>query len=82
MKRYSKTCFGNIGMACEKNILLNIILFLPLDFLLGCKKKFIIGFLLSVVIEIVQYTGMLGFCELDDVLSNTVGTEFKYFSGD
>ena len=64
-----------------KSIFLNIILFLPLGYLLGCKKKIIIGLFLSVTIEVVQYIGMLGFCELDDVLNNTVGTVFGYFIG-
>lgn len=33
----------------------------------------LIGFCLSCGIEVVQYFGRLGYCELDDVLNNTIG---------
>ena len=32
------------------------------------------GFLLSCGIELIQYYGRLGYCELDDALNNTIGT--------
>lgn len=80
-ERIFKGLFWEYRNGMWKSILLNIILFLPLGYLLGCKKKIIIGLFLSVIIEVVQYIGMLGFCELDDVLNNTVGTVLGYFVG-
>lgn len=56
------------------NILLNMLLFLPLGFLLGNKKGIIVGFFISLGIEVTQYIELLGFCKIDDVLNNTIGT--------
>lgn len=36
-------------------------------------EGFLIGFCLSCGIEAVQYYGNLGYCELDDILNNTIG---------
>lgn len=55
------------------DIRLNIFLFIPLGFLIGGRKGFMIGFVLSVTIEVAQYFGRIGYCELDDVLHNTIG---------
>lgn len=60
------------------NIFLNMFLFMPLGFITGSKKGVLLGFLLSVVIEITQYIGNFGYCEVDDVLNNTVGTVAGY----
>lgn len=58
-------------------IVLNILLFIPLGFLLrsitDSWKTIVCGFLLSVLIELTQYWFSLGSCELDDVLNNTLG---------
>jgi lipopolysaccharide/colanic/teichoic acid biosynthesis glycosyltransferase len=58
-------------------IVLNILLFIPLGFLLrsitDSWKTIVCGFLLSVLIELTQYWFRLGSCELDDVLNNTLG---------
>ena len=56
------------------DIWLNILLFFPLGFLIGGWKGLIFGFILSCGIELTQYFGHLGYCELDDVLNNTIGT--------
>ena len=57
-----------------------MLLFMPLGFLFlaASKKGVLLGFLLSVVIEITQYIEILGYCEIDDVLDNTVGTVVGY----
>lgn len=57
------------------DIVLNILLFIPLGFLLGRKgwKAILFGFLLSAFIELAQYVFLLGYCEADDVLNNTIG---------
>lgn len=59
------------------DILINILLFIPLGFLLGIStnswKSIVYGFLLSTFIEISQYMFLLGYCQADDVLNNTIG---------
>lgn len=56
-----------------KDIALNIILFIPLGFIIGGWRGIAVGFFLSCGIESVQYFTRLGYCELDDVLNNTIG---------
>ena len=55
------------------DIWLNTLLFIPLGFLIGGWKGLLYGLLLSCGIELIQYYGRFGYCELDDVLNNTVG---------
>lgn len=50
------------------NIRLNILLFIPLGFLIGGWKGVVIGFALSCGIEMLQYVCRTGFCEIDDIL--------------
>lgn len=52
---------------------MNILMFVPLGFLIGGWKGIIICFIFSCLIELTQYIGCLGFCELDDMLNNTIG---------
>lgn len=59
------------GMCSD--IRLNILLFIPLGLLIGGWRVLLIGFCLSCGIEAVQYYGNLGYCELDDILNNTIG---------
>lgn len=70
--------FWEIEMGYWIDIRINILLFLPLGFLLGTVtdnwRIVLFGFILSVFIEILQYVLALGWCQLDDVLNNTVGT--------
>ena len=55
------------------NILMNILLFVPFGFLIGGWKGVVAGFFISCSIEMIQFLGRLGFCELDDVMNNTIG---------
>ena len=62
-------------------ILNNIWLFVPLGAVLyspGHKFTWIYAVLLSVWIELIQYETGLGLCEVDDVISNTLGTLIGY----
>lgn len=69
-----------------RNILLNILLFVPLGFLLPfysdkLKKLYrvvLIGFALTVVIEVLQYITKKGIVEADDIFNNTLGTALGY----
>ena len=69
-----------------RNLILNIWMFVPLGFLLpmGIRKmrRFwktaLCGFVVTVVIEILQYLTQRGMFEWDDVLNNTVGAMIGY----
>ena len=64
-----------------KEIILNVLLYVPLGYLLPFvwpkieKKRIIvlIGFLCSSLTEAVQYFFQIGWCELDDIVGNTLG---------
>lgn len=73
--RIVKGLFWEIRMGFWWDIALNILLFIPLGFLVGNKgwKTVLFGFLLSASIELTQYVFLLGYCEADDVLNNTIG---------
>lgn len=57
-----------------RDIVLNILLFVPLGVISGRWGTVAFGFVLSVSIELIQYIFCLGQCEVDDVLHNTLGT--------
>ena len=71
--RIFRGLFWEIEMGYWNNIIQNILLFIPLGFLIGGKRGIIAGVLLSIGIEPTQYIAVLGYCELDDVLNNTIG---------
>lgn len=68
------------------NIILNILLFVPMGFLLpfySDKLKRIykivpLGFFVTLLIEIIQYVLKLGIFEMDDIFNNTLGTLIGY----
>ena len=78
--RIVKGLFWEIEMGYWWDIALNILLFIPLGFLIGRKgwKAVLSGFLLAAFIECAQYLFLLGFCEADDVLNNTIGAIFGF----
>lgn len=54
----------------------NVLFFIPFGFLFPWKKwkqVFLSALMTSTAIEITQYIFNLGWCELDDVISNTAG---------
>lgn len=54
----------------------NVLFFIPFGFLFPSKKwkpVFMTAFMTSAIIEATQYIFNLGWCELDDVISNTAG---------
>lgn len=65
--------FWELQNGMWSDIRLNILLFIPLGLLIGGWRGLLIGFCLSCGIEVVQYIGRLSYCELDDVLNNTIG---------
>lgn len=67
------------------DILKNIALFVPFGFVIGGRKGVLLGFLFSCGIEAAQYVTRLGYCELDDIMNNTIGAAvgagFRYCIG-
>ena len=66
-------------------LILNILMFVPIGFLLGTIMKEIrwmqvieIGCLLSAAIEILQLLTRRGVCNIDDVIHNTIGCAIGY----
>lgn len=69
-----KGLFFEVQNGMWEDIRLNIFLFVPLGFLIGGWKGILIGLGLSCFIELIQFFLSLGYCELDDVLNNTIGS--------
>ena len=62
-----------------KQMLGNVLMFIPFGFLLSLLDKrvwlvLLSGFLFSCLVEILQFVLQVGLCELDDVFHNTMGT--------
>ena len=62
-------------------VILNILLYYPLGYLLPIlfprlkpKHVILIGCLCSIATEAIQYLFKMGWCEMDDVIHNTLGT--------
>ena len=60
----------------------NILFFIPYDLLFprkdNWKRVFVTALVLSVFIELSQFIFNLGWCEVDDVISNTLGAMIGY----
>lgn len=63
--------------------LLNILFFIPYGLLFpwndDWKRVFVTALVLSISIELSQYIFNLGWCEIDDVISNTLGAMIGYW---
>jgi glycopeptide antibiotics resistance protein len=77
MWSYREMLAGDLNW--EKDVLqnlLNIVFFVPYGALFPVKKwKFVLvtAFIFSILIEAFQYIFKLGYCELDDVICNSLG---------
>lgn len=61
-----------------KEIIENILIFIPLGLLLKMKdlspqKIFLLGFLLSFTYEFLQYISSIGVADITDIIANTIG---------
>ena len=69
----------------RQEIINNILLFVPLGVVLYKLKPrkviLIIPFVLSIIIEFIQFCTGIGFCEIDDIVSNSVGGIIGYLFG-
>lgn len=68
-----KGLFWEIQSGMWSDIGLNILLFVPLGLIIGGWKGVIISFAFSGMIEAIQYFFQIGYCELDNLLNNTIG---------
>lgn len=76
-----KEAYHKMEISLFRNIVLNMLLFVPFGFLLPFySEKFqkvyrvvLIGLLSSVLIETLQYVTKIGIFEIDDILNNTIG---------
>lgn len=81
-----REAYNKMEISLFRNIVLNILLFVPLGFLLPIysnklKKSYIvisIGFLVTLAIETIQYLTRVGIFEIDDIFNNTIGTLIGY----
>lgn len=81
-----KEAYNKMEISLFRNIVLNILLFVPLGFLLPIysdklKKSYIvilIGFLFTLGIELIQYVTRIGIFEIDDIFNNTLGVIIGY----
>ena len=81
----SKRLFDSIHATPVEDLLLNIILFMPLGFLLpyiwpklNAWKTILIGLCVSTLIETTQYLAHWGCLDVDDIFNNTLGTCVGY----
>ena len=81
----SKHLFDSIHATPIEDLLLNIILFMPLGFLLpyiwpklNWWKTVLLSFCVSTVIEATQYLAHWGCLDLDDIINNTLGACVGY----
>lgn len=71
--------FGSSHWYYFKEIILNVLLFMPIGFLAGAIWKikawqaFLSGVILSLVIELIQFASCRGYFEWDDILHNALG---------
>lgn len=81
-----KEAYNKMQISLFRNIILNILLFVPFGFLLPIysdklKKLYkiiLIGFFTTLIIEAIQYITKIGIFEIDDILNNTIGTAIGY----
>ena len=80
-----RQAYNQMQISLFRNIILNILLFVPLGFLLTfysdkLKKSYItvgIGFATTLIIEILQYLTNIGIFEIDDIFNNTVRMSYR-----
>ena len=83
--RNSRHLFDSVSASPVEDLFLNIVLFIPLGFLLpyvwpklNFWKTIFISIFLSSCIEGIQYVAQLGCCDIDDIINNTLGACIGY----
>ena len=81
-----RKAWNSFSITAWRNIILNILMFVPLGFLLPifsekfrkAWKTYLVGFMLTLGIECIQYFTGRGILEIDDIIGNTAGTMIGY----
>lgn len=81
-----REAWNNFSITAWRNIILNILMFVPFGFLLPvfsekfrkAWKAYIVGFMLTLSIECIQMFSGRGIFEIDDIIGNTAGTMVGY----
>lgn len=81
-----REAYNKMELSLVRNIILNILLFVPFGFLLPIytdklKKLYkvvLLGFLVTLIIETIQYIARIGIFEIDDIFNNTIGVLIGY----
>lgn len=83
-----RQAYNCMQISLFRNIVLNILLFVPLGFLLPFYSKKMqkfyitipIGCFITLIIEILQFVTKIGIFEIDDILNNSIGVVIGYSS--
>lgn len=78
--------WNNFDFSLWLNIILNVLMFIPLGFLLPLINQrfkkwwltYLTGLLLTITIEIIQYISKRGILETDDIINNLLGCMIGY----
>lgn len=81
-----KDAWNSFSPAAWRNIILNIMMFVPMGIMLPlifkyCKRfwvTYLSGFLFTIVLEVIQLVSSRGIFELDDIFNNTLGCIIGY----
>lgn len=81
-----KDAWNNFSPGAWRNIILNILMFVPLGILLplifkNCRKywvTYLIGLFFTLIIEVIQLISGRGIFEIDDIFNNTLGCIIGY----
>lgn len=81
-----KDAWNNFSPGAWRNIILNILMFVPLGILLplifkNCRKywvTYLVGLFFTLIIEVIQLISGRGIFEIDDIFNNTLGCIIGY----
>lgn len=81
-----REAWNSFSITAWRNIVLNIMMFVPFGFLLPLLSErfrrawitYLLGFILTVGIECIQYYTGRGIFEIDDIIGNTIGMMIGY----
>ncbi len=81
-----KDAYNNFSLGEWRNIILNILMFVPIGFMMPLIFKkcecwyitYLVGFGITLFIEMIQFISKRGVFELDDIINNTLGCAIGY----
>lgn len=81
-----KEAYNSFSLGEWRNIILNILMFVPIGFIMPLLLKkceswditYLVGFGITLFIEILQFISKRGIFEVDDIINNTLGCAIGY----